>query len=71
MAKEKNSHDPHGNHAKHHQMFEETHVECYRKDFHGDHMEIIEGLKKLIQNVGKKIIHMIITWKTHRTSSKH
>ncbi len=34
-------------------------------------MEIIKGLKKLIQNVGGKKIHMIITWKPYRTSSKH
>jgi hypothetical protein len=34
-------------------------------------MEIIKGLKKLIQNVGGKKDHMIITWKPFRTSSKH
>ncbi len=28
MAKEKKSHDTHGDHAKHHQMLEETHIEC-------------------------------------------
>lgn len=71
MARGKKSHDTHGNHAKHHQMFEEIHIECYRKNFRGDHMEIIKGLKKLIQNVGEKKDHMIITWKLYRTSSKH
>jgi hypothetical protein len=47
-GQKKKSHDPYGNHAKHHQIFEGTHIECYKKDFHGDHMEIIKGLKKLI-----------------------
>ncbi len=28
MAREKKSHDQHGNHAKHHQMLEETHIKC-------------------------------------------
>jgi hypothetical protein len=49
------------NHAKHHQMLEETHIECWRKDSHGDH----QGTKEAHpQNVGEKKDHMIITWKT-------
>jgi hypothetical protein len=62
VAREKKNHMTHmENHAKHHQMLEETHIECWRKDSHGDH----QGTKEAHpQNVGEKKDHMIITWKT-------
>lgn len=60
----KQSHDPHGNHAKHHQMLEETHIECWRKESHGDHQGTKEPHTKLLEK--KKI-----TWLSHGNHIEH